>query len=90
MIGREGCVKELMRFKDGMGRGENQMNGKVGTLEGEKEAIKLTVTEAEAKAKKFSDELEALKAKLIETETRIRQLIFEKGELSKMNHDLEG
>lgn len=42
------------------------------------------------KAKKLSKELEELKAKLIEMETRIRQLMFEKGKLSKKNHDLEG
>lgn len=70
-----------MRVSDRIGRRE-------GTLEGAKEAIKLIVTKAELKAK-ASEELEALKSKLIETETRIKQLIFAKGELTK-NQDLEG
>lgn len=65
-------------------------NSKVRAQEGKKEAIKLTVTEAELKAKKVSEELEGLKAKPIETETPIKQYIFEKGQLSKPNHDLEG
>ncbi|PUU73957.1 hypothetical protein B9Z19DRAFT_1134099 [Tuber borchii] len=41
------------------------------------------------KAKKLYGELEALKAKLIETETSIQQLISEKGELGK-SLNLEG
>ncbi|PUU76789.1 hypothetical protein B9Z19DRAFT_1129210 [Tuber borchii] len=38
-----------------MGKREEQMKGKVGALESENEAIKLTVTEAEEKAKKLSE-----------------------------------
>ncbi|PUU73963.1 hypothetical protein B9Z19DRAFT_1068580 [Tuber borchii] len=79
LIGGEGRVKELMRVNDEMGRGEEPMKGKVGALEGEKEAIKLSVTETEEKAKKLSEELKALKVKLIETERSNRQLIFYKG-----------
>ena len=90
LIESEGRVKELMQTNDEMGRRGEQMKGKVGVLEGEKEAIKRTVAEAEEKAKKHSEELEALKAKLIEMETRIRQLTLERGELSKKNRDLEG
>ena len=70
-----------MRVSDGISRREE-------ALEGAKEAIKLTVTKVELKVKKVSEELEALKAKLIETKTRIKQLIFAKGELTK-NQDLE-
>ena len=90
LIESEGRVKELMQANDEMGRRGEQMKGKVGVLEGEKEAIKRTVAEAEEKAKKHSEELEVLRAKLIETETRTRQLTLEKGELSKKNRDLEG
>ena len=72
-----------------MSRRGEQMKGKVGILEGDKAAIKCTVTEAEEKTKKYSEEQEALKPKVIEAEMRIRQLIFKKDELSK-NHDLQG
>ena len=90
LIESEGRVKELMQANDEMGRRGEQMKGKIGVLEGEKEAIKRTVAEAEEKAKTHSEELEVLKAKLTETETRIRQLALEKGELGKKNRDLEG
>ncbi|KAG0632638.1 hypothetical protein HOY80DRAFT_1045113 [Tuber brumale] len=90
LIESEGRVKELMQANDEIGRRGEQMKGKVGVLEGEKEAIKRTVAEAEAKAKKHSEELEALKVKLVEMEKRIRQLASEKGELSQKNRDLEG
>ena len=82
LIVSEGHVKELMRVNDGMCRRGKRNKGGIGALEGEKEA--------EEKAKKLSEEPKAHKAKPIETETRIRQLIFEKGQPSKMNHDLEG
>ena len=91
LIGSEGRFKRLMRVNDEMGRREKQMKGKVGALEGKRSySIKLTITEVEVKAKKLSKKLEAFKAKLIETETRIRQSIFQKCELSKNNHDLQG
>jgi len=72
LIEGERRVKELMQTNDEIGRCGEQMKGKVGVLEAEKEAIKRTVAETEEKAKKHSEELEALKAKLIEMETRIR------------------
>jgi len=82
----KGLVKQPMHE---MRRPGEQMNGKVGIQEGDKEAINRTVTEAEEKTKKYSEEQEALKPNLIEAETRIRQLIFEKDKLSK-NHDPQG
>ena len=74
-------MSKLMRVSDGISRRE-------GALEGAQEAIKLTVTKVELKVK-VSEGLETLKPKLIETKTRIKQLIFAKGELTK-NQALEG
>ena len=71
-IKSEGRVKELIQTNDEISRSGERMKGKVGVLEGEKKVIKRTVAEAEEKAKKHSEELEALKAKLIEMEKRIR------------------
>ena len=48
-----------MQTNEEIGRRGEQIKGKVGVLEGEKEAIKRTVAEAEEKAKKPSQELEA-------------------------------
>jgi len=85
-----GRVKELMQVNDEMGKRGEEMMGQVGILEGEKEAIERTATEAEEKAKKLSEEHRALEENLIRTETRISQLIIEKDELSQKNNDLEG
>jgi len=49
LIEREGRAKEPIQVKDEMGRRE-EMRGKVGVLEGEKEGIKRTVTAGEEKA----------------------------------------
>ena len=77
-IESEGRVKELIQTNDEISRSGERMKGKVGVLEGEKKVIKRTVAEAEEKAKKHSEELEALKAKLIRMEKRIRQLTIER------------
>ena len=90
IIEGKGRVQQLMQVNYGISRPGGQRKGKVGILEGETEAIKRTVAEAEEKTKKHSEEQEALKVNLIEAETRIRPFIFEKDELSKKNHDLEG
>ena len=90
LIEREGYIKELMLVNDEMGRRGEQMKGKVGVLEGETEAIKPTVTEAEEKAKNFSEEVEALEAQGIEKGKCIRQSILERDELTKEINDLEG
>ena len=86
----KGLVKQPMQANHEMSRPGDQMKGKVGILEGEKEAIKLTVTEAEEKTKKHSEEQGALKCKLIGAGVRIRQFIFVEDEISKKNHDLKG
>lgn len=61
----------------------------VGIVEAAKGALKCTVAEGEEKASKHFQELEELRAKLIQMEICIRQLILERGELNKKNRDLE-
>jgi len=69
---------------------EGQVKAQVGVLEGEKEAIQRTATEAEETAKKPSEEHRALEENLTETQTLIKELILENCELSKKNKDLKG
>ena len=56
MIEAKGRLKQPMQVSHEMSRRGEQMKGKVGILEGQKEAIKRTVTEAEEKTKKHSEE----------------------------------
>jgi len=65
MIEGNGRVQQPMQVNHEMGRPGEHMQRKVGILEGEKEAIKRTVPEAEEKTRKHSEEQEALKAKRI-------------------------
>ena len=51
---------------------------------------RMSQAEAIQYAKNFSEELGALRAKILEKEKRIRQLILEKDELSKKINNLEG
>lgn len=89
LIESEGRVKELMQANDELARRGEHVKENIGALEGEKEAIRRTVTEAEERAMRHSAELDSVKAKLTEAERRVRQLAQEKGELGKRNHEVE-
>ncbi|KAG0131908.1 hypothetical protein HOY82DRAFT_538994 [Tuber indicum] len=89
MIEGKGHVKQPMQVNHEMIRPGEQMKGELESLKA-KRSLQMYCQRSRRETKKHSEEQKALKEKLIEVETRIRQLIFEKDELSKKNHDLRG
>jgi chromosome segregation ATPase len=89
LIESEGRVKDLMQANNELTRRGEHVKENIAALEGEKEAIKRTVTEAEERTKRHLAELEAVKVKLVEAEKRFGQLALEKGELGKKNRETE-